>query len=134
MTEWRHIDAFAAHLRRCGVIDGEVVAVLSESQSRPALVETSRLAAQSLGGRVFDVVIPTPSSAHSVPIRSTGASQAIAGKSGSHRRVVVGRDGDRLHCGRTPAAPELGAILDGGAPSADDLQRAPDIFERLGLG
>ena len=79
MTEWRYIAAFAAHLSRCDLVDGEVVALLSESQSRPALVETARLAAQSLGGRVFDVVVPTPASTHSVPIRSTGASQAIAG-------------------------------------------------------
>ena len=79
MTEWRYIAAFAEHFERCGLADGEVVAVLSETQSRPVLVETARLAAQSLGGRVFDVVVPTPSSTHAVPIRSTGASQAIAG-------------------------------------------------------
>ena len=37
---------------------GETVALLGEAQSRPALVEP-RLAAQSLGGRVFDVVAHT---------------------------------------------------------------------------
>lgn len=78
-TEWRFIKAFAAHFARCALHEGETVAVLSESQSRPSVVETARLAAQSLGGRVFDVVVPTPPSAHAVPIRSTGASQALAG-------------------------------------------------------
>ncbi|HEY7627134.1 MAG TPA: hypothetical protein VH761_08695, partial [Ilumatobacteraceae bacterium] len=82
MTEWRHVEAFAAHFRRCALVDGEVVAVLSEAQSRATLVDTARLAAQSLGGRVFDVVVPTPRAQHAVPIRSTGASQALAGNPG----------------------------------------------------
>jgi 2,5-dihydroxypyridine 5,6-dioxygenase len=132
MTEWRHIAAFSAHLQRCGLVDGEVVAVLSESQSRPALVEISRLAAQSLGGRVFGVVVPTPSSAHSVPIRSTGASQAIAGNPAviaalsSAAMVIDCTVEGLLH------APELGAILGGGARVLMISNEHPDIFERLG--
>ena len=42
-TEWRYLAAFAAHFQRCGLRAGETVAVLSESQSRPVLVETARL-------------------------------------------------------------------------------------------
>ena len=132
MTEWRHIAAFSAHLRRCGMVEGEIVAVLSESQSRPALVDASRLAAQSLGGRVFDVVVPTPSSEHSVPIRSTGASQAIAGNRGviaalsSAGMVIDCTVEGLLH------APELGAILGSGARVLMISNEHPDIFERLG--
>ena len=94
------------------------------TQSRPVLVETARLAAQSMGARVFDVVVPTPASAHPVPIRSTGASQAIAGNDVGHRRAAYGRPGDRLHrrgsaaCAR--ARPDPGRRRAG----ADDLQRA----------
>ncbi len=132
MTEWRYIDAFAAHFGRCGLVDGEVVALLSESQSRHALVETARLAAQSLGGRVFDVVVPTPASAHSVPIRSTGASRAIAGNPAvisalSTAGLVIDCTVEGLlH------APELGAILGGGARVLMVSNEHPDIFERLG--
>jgi 2,5-dihydroxypyridine 5,6-dioxygenase len=132
MTEWRFIAAFAAHLRRCDLVVGEVVALLSESQSRPALVETARLAAQSLGGRVFDVVVPTPASTHSVPIRSTGASQAIAGNAAvisalSTAGLVIDCTVEGLlH------APELGAILGGGARVLMISNEHPDIFERLG--
>ena len=43
MTEWRWIEVFAHHLRACALTHGEVVAVLSESSSRPELVETSRI-------------------------------------------------------------------------------------------
>ena len=60
MTEWRWIDVFARQLRACALDDGEVVAVLSESGSREELVATSRIAALMLGGRVYDIVVPTP--------------------------------------------------------------------------
>jgi 2,5-dihydroxypyridine 5,6-dioxygenase len=132
MTEWRYIAAFAAHFARCDLIDGEVVALLSETQSRPVLVETARLAAQSLGGRVFDIVVPTPASAHSVPIRSTGASQAIAGNAS----VVTALSSAGLVIDCTVEgllhAPELGSILGGGARVLMISNEHPDIFERLG--
>ena len=119
-TEWRYIKAFATHFARCGLHEGETVAILSESQSRPVLVETARLAAQSLGGRVFDVVVPTPPSAHAVPIRCTGASQALA----HHPAVIAGLAASDLVIDCTVEgtlhSPELGQILGGGArvPSA----------------
>ncbi|MDP9463154.1 MAG: peptidase M29, partial [Actinomycetota bacterium] len=100
--------------------------------SRPALVETARLAAQSLGGRVFDVVVPTPVSAYPVPIRSTGASQAIAGSPAviaalSTAGLVIDCTVEGLlH------APELAAILGGGARVLMISNEHPDIFERLG--
>ena len=132
MTEWRYITAFASHLARCGLEDGEVVALLSESQSRPALVETARLAAQSLGARLFDVVVPTPASTHSVPIRSTGASQAIA----ANPAVIAALSTAQLVIDCTVEgllhAPELGAILGGGARVLMISNEHPDIFERLG--
>ncbi len=132
MTEWRYVAAFAAHFVRCDLRDGEVVAILSEAQSRPVLVETARLAAQSLGGWVFDVVIPTPSATHSVPIRSTGASQAIAGNAA----VVAALSSAGLVIDCTVEgllhAPELGAILGGGARVLMISNEHPDIFERLG--
>ena len=83
MTEWRWIDVFARQLRKCSLGHGEVVAILSESASRPELVETSRLAAQMLGGRVYDVVVPTPANPGPVALRSTGASVALAGNEGA---------------------------------------------------
>ncbi len=130
-TEWRFIEAFAAHLARCQLHAGETVAVLSESQSRPALVETARLAAQSLGGRVFDVVVPTPASSHAVPIRSTGASQAIAGSApviwalAASDLVIDCTVEGLLH------SPELGQILGGGARVLMISNEHPEVFDRL---
>ena len=131
-TEWRYIAAFAAHLGRCGLQPGETVAVLSESQSRPVLVETARLAAQSLGGRVFDVVVPTPPSAHAVPTRSTGASQALAW----HPAVIAGLAASDLVVDCTVEgllhSPELGTILGGGARVLMISNEHPEVLERIG--
>jgi 2,5-dihydroxypyridine 5,6-dioxygenase len=131
MTEWRYIEAFAAHFARCALTAGERVAVLSESQSRPALVETARLAAQSLGGTVFDIVVPTPRSRHAVPIRSTGASQAIAG----NPAVIAALAASDLVIDCTVEgllhAPELGDILAGGARVLMVSNEHPDVFDRL---
>ncbi len=131
-TEWRYIEAFAAHLARCQLSAGETVVILSETQSRAALVLTARLAAQSLGAQVLDIVVPTPASTHPVPIRSTGASQAIAGN-----RVTIAA----LSCADLVIdctvegllhAPELAAILGGGARVLMVSNEHPDTFDRLG--
>ena len=131
MTEWRYVRAFTDHFTRCGLIEGETVAVLSETQSRPALVDTARLAAQSLGGRVFDVVVPTPPSTHPVPIRSTGASQAIAG----NPSVIAALSSAGLVIDCTVEgllhAPELGQILGGGARVLMISNEHPDTFDRI---
>jgi len=130
MTEWRWLDVFARHLRACALSHGEVVAVLSESASRPELVETSRIAAQMLGGRVYDVVVPTPASTGRVALRSTGASVALAGNRGaiaalaSADFVIDCTVEGLLH------APELGAILAGGARVLMVSNEHPENFER----
>lgn len=130
-TEWRFISAFAEHFARCQLHEGETVAILSESQSRPALVETARFAAQSLGGRVFDVVVPTPPSTHAAPIRSTGASQAIA----ANPAVIWALAASDLVIDCTVEgllhSPELGQILAGGARVLMISNEHPEIFDRL---
>jgi 2,5-dihydroxypyridine 5,6-dioxygenase len=131
VTEWRHIRCFAEQFARCGLRADERVIVLSESTSRGALVETARLAAQSFGCAVVDVVVATPASAHEVPIRSTGASQAIAGNPAviaalaASDFVVDCTVEGLLH------APELGTILAGSCRVLMISNEHPDVFERL---
>jgi len=108
MTEWRWLDVFARHLRACALSHGEVVAVLSESASRPELVETSRIAVQMLGGRVYDIV------------GNRGAIAALASADFVIDCTVEGL----LH------APELGAILAGGARVLMVSNEHPENFER----
>ena len=103
MTEWRYMQAFIEHFRRCGLADGEVVAVLSESQSRSALVETARLAAQSLGGRRLR---RRRADARFAASRSDPIDRCLTSdrrQPGRDRRPVDRRVGHRLH-GRGLAA------------------------------
>lgn len=131
MTHWRYIDAFRGHFSRCGLQAGDDVAVLSEDQSRQELVVTARLAAESLGARVIDLVVRTPRSAHPVPIRSTGASQAIAG----NQAVVGALSAVDLVLDCTVEgllhAPELGQILSGRSRVLMISNEHLDTFDRL---
>ena len=75
--EGKWIELFADVFRQCGVQPGDPSAILAESQSRPVLVELADLALQRLGARPFRRVVPTPPLATMVPVRSTGASDAL---------------------------------------------------------
>ena len=77
--EGKWIDAFREVLEACGVQRGEVAAILSETQSRALNVHLAELALHQLGARPYHIVVPTPRNPHPVPVRSTGASEAIGG-------------------------------------------------------
>lgn len=132
MTQWRHIEAFRRQFERCGLAAGDDVVVLSEDDSRPDLVTTARLAAESLGTRVVDIVLRTPRNRAAVPVRSTGASQAIAGND----TVVAALAAVDLVVDCTVEgllhAPELGAILGGRSRVLMISNEHLDTFDRLG--
>jgi 2,5-dihydroxypyridine 5,6-dioxygenase len=130
MTEWRWLEVFARHLRACALSDGEIVAVLSESASRAALVETSRIATQMLGGCVYDVVVPTPANDGPVALRSTGASVALAGNRGAIAALAAADLVIDCTVEGLLHAPELGAILAGGARVLMISNEHPENFER----
>jgi 2,5-dihydroxypyridine 5,6-dioxygenase len=77
--EGKWIDAFAALFEKCAVRRGDTAAILSETQSRALNVHLCELALLRLGARPFHIVLPTGKNPHPVPIRSTGASEAIGG-------------------------------------------------------
>ena len=58
--EAKWIDSFVEVFRLCGVQPGDACAILSETQSRAALVQLSELALARLGARWFHVVCPSP--------------------------------------------------------------------------
>ena len=88
--EGKWIDAFCEVFERCAVKAGDTAAILSETQSRALNVHLAELALLRLGARPFHVVVPTPRNRHPVPVRSTGASEAIGGLA-----PVVSRAGRR---------------------------------------
>lgn len=131
MTAWPLVERFAQQFSACAVQPGEAAVVLSEARSRPELVEASRLALGSLGAAVADVVVPTPPQRGPVAIRSTGASQALAG----HPAVVAALSAAGFVADCTVEgllhAPELGEILRGGARVLMVSNEDPEVFERL---
>ncbi len=75
--EAKWIDAFCEIFERCAVKPGDTAAILSETQSRALNVHIAELALLRMGARPFHVIIPTARNKQVVPIRSTGASEAI---------------------------------------------------------
>jgi len=75
--EYKWVAAFQRTFELCKVQPGEVVAIVSESQSRRVNVELARLALQALGARPFEITVPTPRLSAPAPVRSTGATDAL---------------------------------------------------------
>jgi 2,5-dihydroxypyridine 5,6-dioxygenase len=75
--EGKWIDAFCEIFERCAVKPGDTAAILSETQSRALNVHLAELALLRLGARPFHLIVPTPRNRLIVPVRSTGASEAI---------------------------------------------------------
>src|SRR4029079_15318975 len=75
--EAKWIDAFCEVFERCAVKSGDTAAILSETQSRALNVHIAELALLRMGAKPFHIVVPTPRNKQVVPVRSTGASEAI---------------------------------------------------------
>ncbi|HEY1362001.1 MAG TPA: peptidase M29 [Xanthobacteraceae bacterium] len=129
--EGKWIDAFCEVLERCAVRRGDTAAILSETQSRELNVRLAELALLRLGARPFHVVVPTPRNPHPVPVRSTGASQAI----GALHPVVtaLGQAGFVVDCTLEGLmhAPETAAILKAGARILVISNEHPEALERM---
>src|SRR6201992_2065658 len=75
--EAKWIDAFCEGFERCAVKSRDTAAILSETHSRALHVHLAALALSRMGARPLHVVVPTPRNRQIVPVRSTGASEAI---------------------------------------------------------
>jgi 2,5-dihydroxypyridine 5,6-dioxygenase len=129
--EGKWVERFAQAFALCKLGQGDVVAILSESQSRKLNVDLAELALHRLGAKPFHIVMPTPPLASTIPIRSTGASNAvqqmrpvIAALAASAAVIDLTVEG-MLH------SLELGLILGGGARLYMISNEHPEILERL---
>jgi 2,5-dihydroxypyridine 5,6-dioxygenase len=109
--EAKWIDAFCEVFERCAVKSGDTAAILSETQSRALNVHLAELALLRMGVRPFHVIVPTPRNRHSVPVRSTGASEAL------QRLVPV-----------VTALQQAGFVVD---CTIEGLMHAPETLERM---
>ena len=130
IIEGHWIDMFVHTFSLCGVQPGDACAVLSETQTRPELPKLSELALLRLGARPFHLVLPAKPLTAPVPVRSTGASDAI----GRLEPVVQALAAcvfvaDCTVEGLQHAA-ELPRILSGGARVLAISHEHPEILER----
>jgi 2,5-dihydroxypyridine 5,6-dioxygenase len=129
--EGKWIDAFCEVFARCAVNKGDSAAILSETQSRQLNVQLAELALLRLGARPFHVIVPSPRNSHPVPVRSTGASEAI----GKLAPVVtaLGQAGFVVDCSIEGLmhAPETPAVLKAGARILVVSNEHPEALERM---
>jgi 2,5-dihydroxypyridine 5,6-dioxygenase len=130
-VEGKWIECFARVFALCKIGQGDEVAILSETQSRRINVELSELALHRLGARAFHVVVPMPRLESIMPIRSTGASNAVLQLQPVIRAlsscvaVIDNTVEGMLH------SVELAEILSGGARLFMISNEHPEILERL---
>jgi 2,5-dihydroxypyridine 5,6-dioxygenase len=125
------IDAFEAVFRRCRVARGEPVCVLAESRSRALNVALAEAALARLGARHFRCTLPTPRPTAPVPVRSTGASRAIAGHPAALAAMAASTFIVDLTVEGLLHAPELKRILGAGSRVLMVSNEHPDTLERL---
>jgi len=129
--EAKWIAAFCEIFDKCAVTRGDTAAILSETQSRPLTVHLAELALLQLGARPFHLVVPTPRNRHPIPVRSTGASEAIGGL----EPVVsaLGQAGFVVDCTLEGLmhAPETPKILKAGARILVISNEHPEALERM---
>jgi 2,5-dihydroxypyridine 5,6-dioxygenase len=130
--------AFQKTFALCQLQAGDTACVLSESQSRRVNVDLAMLALQAMQIKAFELCLPSRSLdsplAAPVPVRSTGASDAIA----QHPAVIAALQNVTLIVDCTVEgllhAPELPAILKGNGSSVPRhlmiSNEHPEILER----
>ena len=123
--------AFERVFELCKIERDTSVALLAETQSRTLNLELARLALARRGVAACQVIVPTPPQTAPVPIRSTGACQALNGQAAalaalkaSHVVVDLTVEG-LLH------APQLPEILGAGARVMMISNEHPEALERL---
>ncbi len=129
--EGKWIDAFCEVFERCAVRRGDTAAILSETQSRALNVQLAELALLRLGVRPFHLIVPTARNPHPVPVRSTGASEAIGGL--APVVAALGQAGFVVDCTLEGLmhAKETPAILKAGARILVISNEHPEALERL---
>lgn len=125
------IAAFAEVLRLCRATPGELVCLLAETQSRSINIELAEVAALQAGLRPFRCVLPTPPVTTPVPLRSTGASRALAGHPAALAAIKASTLVLDLTLEGLMHAPETPEILKAGARIMVVSNEHPEALARL---
>ncbi len=125
------LDAFQRVFELCKIQPGDAVALLTETQSRVLNVELARLALARLGVAACQIMVPTPRQTAPVPIRSTGASQALQGQAAALAALQASQFVVDLTVEGLLHAPQLPEILRSGARVLMISNEHPEALERL---
>jgi 2,5-dihydroxypyridine 5,6-dioxygenase len=125
------VDAFTRVFELCKCTAGESAVLLSESQSRPLNIELARQALARLGIDACQVVVPAPRQKAPVPVRSTGASQALHGQDAALAALKAARFVVDLTVEGLLHAPQLPEILGAGTRVLMVSNEHPEALERL---
>ena len=125
------ISAFEAVFRRCKLAPGDLACLLTESRSRPLNIALAEAALARIGARFIRMSLPTPPQTAPVPIRSTGASRAIAGHPAALAALAACPFIVDLTVEGLLHAPELKQILGAGSRVLMVSNEHPDALERL---
>ncbi len=130
-VEGKWVRSFVRQFMACGIGKGVVVALLCETQSRALNVGIARLALAQLEASFFTIELLTAPQTEIVPIRSTGASDAIQGigpviTALSEAEIIIDCTVEgTLH------SPELPQIMKGGTRLLMVSNEHPEILERF---
>ncbi len=130
-VENKWIEAFCELFVRCGVQPGDSAAILSETGSRRVNVHLAELALLRLGARPFHLILPTARNPHPVPVRSTGASEAIGGSRPVIEACKAAGFVVDLTIEGLMHAPETAEILKAGARIQVISNEHPEALERF---
>lgn len=128
--EGKWIAMFEQVFGLCGVKAGDACAVLSETQTRPELPQLAELALLRMGARPFHVVLPAQPLSAPVPVRSTGASDAIGQLEPVAQALASSVFVADCTVEGLQHAVELPRILAGGARVLAISHEHPEILER----
>lgn len=123
--------AFATVLQLCKPAPGEMVCILAETQSRAINIDLAELAALQAGLRPFRCVLPSPPVTTAVPLRSTGASRALAGHPAALAAIKASTLVLDLTVEGLMHAPETPDILKSGARIMVVSNEHPEALARL---
>jgi len=125
------LDAFEAVFRLCAAAPQELVCLLGESRSRAINLDLAELALLRLGCRPFRCILPSPAVTAPLPLRSTGASQALAGHPAALAALAASPFVVDLTLEGLLHAPELPGILKAGSRVLMVSNEHPEALARL---
>ena len=129
MPRW--LDAFRTVFELCKIRSDEAVVLLTETGSRPVLVQLAETALTDMFVSFDRVTVPTPPPLPGPIIRSSGASVALAGQDKAVADLVASDVVIDLTIEGLMHAAETGAILRSGARILNISNEHPEILARL---